>query len=637
MMMITSVLFVLSLAASGGAKNLTGRFVHITDIHPDPFYTPNTKEKYGCHKTHGEKEEEGEAGYWGLEVSDCDSPTTLVDATFRWIQEHWRNEVDFVIWTGDSARHDIDNNHPRSMNEIFNLNRDIASRMREAFGKEVPIIPSIGNNDIYPHNIMFRGPSEVTMEFVNIWKHFIPGMHVHTFERGGYFWLEVISKELVVFSLNTLYFYDSNKIVDGCPPSQEGLEEIDPGTEQLEWLEVQLNILRDLGYQVYITGHVPPSPGNWFEGCYQRFGEIVLSFQDTILGNHFGHMNEDHFFWIDAHEVISDLPPIKDSSADEHDSLHPLADKSHLSLSNLVDDLKKDFKELPGKKKRDLEEYAIINVAPSIIPTYYPSMRVFTYNISRGEKDGNVFRQNTVQSTSLLLQHQDETLDIDLSNDHYDEEGEEIDEEEEPIVKTSKRKRKPKKKKKKKKGKRKHGHSHEKPKKGKKPRLPRHTSPKSPSRTNRYLSPLGYTQWYTQIDRANERDGWGPLPVGITDEEHKVLLNGTRPDPKWEVEYVTFKMGYLKDSLLDNGEKKEIPRPWPRSLDEGAFSNPYPDEDKGAQGTGEKEEFLARFAVYKLKDLTIGQWLKLAKSLGKSKKKWKGFVDRMFVGTEGDD
>jgi len=44
-------------------------------------------------------------------------------------------EVDFVIWTGDSARHDNDVNIPRSDSQIFTLNRRITAGMIDVFGK----------------------------------------------------------------------------------------------------------------------------------------------------------------------------------------------------------------------------------------------------------------------------------------------------------------------------------------------------------------------------------------------------------------------------------------------------------------------------------------------------------------------
>lgn len=42
----------------------------------------------------------------------------------------------------------------------------MAQRMVDTFGKKVPIIPSLGNNDVYPHNIMEPGPNRVTQEFL---------------------------------------------------------------------------------------------------------------------------------------------------------------------------------------------------------------------------------------------------------------------------------------------------------------------------------------------------------------------------------------------------------------------------------------------------------------------------------------
>ncbi len=89
--------------------------------------------------------------------SDCDTPLSLINATLDWVAANLHDEVDFVVWTGDSARHDIDLAYPRSMPEIFALNRQLSTRIRDIFGKHVPIIPSFGNNDIYPHNIMFGG------------------------------------------------------------------------------------------------------------------------------------------------------------------------------------------------------------------------------------------------------------------------------------------------------------------------------------------------------------------------------------------------------------------------------------------------------------------------------------------------
>jgi hypothetical protein len=51
--------------------------------------------------------------------------------------------------------------------------------------------------------------------------------------------------------------------------------------------------------------------------------------------------------------------------------------RAHKGLDKV---LLKDFSELP--KDVDYGDYAVINVSPSVVPAYFPSFRVFTYNVS---------------------------------------------------------------------------------------------------------------------------------------------------------------------------------------------------------------------------------------------------------------
>lgn len=79
----------------------------------------------------------------------------------------------------------------------------------------VPVVPTLGNNDIFPHNIMEPGPSQVTRQYADIWRSFLPETQYHVFEKGGYYWQQVLPGRngewgpssdggLAVFSLNTL-------------------------------------------------------------------------------------------------------------------------------------------------------------------------------------------------------------------------------------------------------------------------------------------------------------------------------------------------------------------------------------------------------------------------------------------------
>jgi len=396
------------------------------------------------------------------------------------------------------------------------------------------------------------------------------------FQRGGYFSVEVIPEQVAAVSLNTMYFYDSNKAVGGC----EYGDRDDPGNLQFDWLEVQLDRYRDKGMQVWMTGHVPPSPGNYFPGCYVRYAELALRFQDTILGHLFGHMNTDHFFFLTTEDMI--LPD------EDEDSL-----QAWRKRESLAETLMNDFGELPSAKKTDLDEYAVINVSPSVVPNpYLPSFRVFAYNITGAP----VIRQEG-QGTD-----DDTTIDAE--------------------------------KKKKKGSKRKHGHGH--PKKDKnidcskkeyrdtwacRPKKPYHASEDSPSRENQLWTPLGYAQyWMPNVGEAN----------------------GTER-PRFRLEYLTYALPSLHPPSGAGEEEPERQSKLNSEADPGTgskkkgFAYPVPLKQlprslRAPNGTRTK----SKYAPYKMKDLTVGSWVKIARRVGdKSRGKLREkFVRFMYMGGE---
>ena len=86
-----------------------GNFLHITDLHHDPHYVSNVTARSRCHGRFQETKrpkhmKRGISGSWGAPATVCDSPLSLIDATFEWLEKNWKNKIDFVIWTGDNAR-----------------------------------------------------------------------------------------------------------------------------------------------------------------------------------------------------------------------------------------------------------------------------------------------------------------------------------------------------------------------------------------------------------------------------------------------------------------------------------------------------------------------------------------------------
>jgi endopolyphosphatase len=71
------------------------------------------------------------------------------------------------------------------------------------FGRRSPAV------DVFDcrHNIFAPGPNYQTRSYAALWADMIPEYEVHTFERGGYYAVEVVPNKLAVIALNTLYWH----------------------------------------------------------------------------------------------------------------------------------------------------------------------------------------------------------------------------------------------------------------------------------------------------------------------------------------------------------------------------------------------------------------------------------------------
>ncbi|KAJ5382851.1 Endopolyphosphatase Ppn1p-related protein [Penicillium concentricum] len=520
--------------AEGLRKPVRGRFLHITDFHPDRLYKPGTSIDRSCH--HGN----GHAGYFGAEGTDCDSPLSLVNETFRWIEENLKDEIDFVIWTGDSARHDNDEKLPRTADEIMDLNAFLSQKWISIFSEEgvretsnavpkmsIPVIPTFGNNDIMPHNIFNEGPNKWTKRFAEIWGQFIPEDQRHTFVEGGWFTAEVVPGRLAVISLNTMYFFDSNSAVDGCNAKSE------PGYEHMEWLRVQLKILRSRNMKAILMGHVPPARSsekkNWDETCWQKYTLWMHQYRDVVVGSFYGHMNIDHFMLQDSNKVNIDstadgkvsvrsktdyleslrnqwssLPSPPSGIFEELDSMSSLGDFSEVELA------KKDKRGKKKDKKKQkfldkiggpwAERYSVSLVAPSLVPNFFPSLRVIDYNITglNGVAHGVDLFTPKVDDTTFELE--DDAIDTPAPSD---------DSLLSPEIQKKKKKNKGKKKK----------------PKFKVPEPPSSTAPPGPAYSNQAFTLLGYTQYYSNLTKLHEQIAAGE--------------RGKNPRLDYEIEYTT--------------------------------------------------------------------------------------------------
>ncbi|KAF4637453.1 hypothetical protein G7Y89_g659 [Cudoniella acicularis] len=572
--------------ASHQRHALSGRFLHITDLHPDPYYKigSSTEESKACH---GGK---GMAGVYGAETSDCDTPYSLINATFKWIKENIKDDIDFVVWTGDSARHDSDEHIPRTQKEVLNTNRWVAEKFAETFSKpndptnslSIPIISTFGNNDILPHNILLSGPNKWLKSYKDIWHKFIPEEQRHGFERGGWYYVEVIPHKLAVFSLNTLYFFNNNAAVDGCSLRSE------PGFEHFEWLRIQLQFMRERGMKAILTGHVPPARTDskklWDETCWQKYTLWLQQYRDVVVGGLYGHMNIDHFMLQDTKEI--DILDAEETAASRFIRASLDDELTIQSANDYLEELRENWSTLPnpaavikeepdhvegdkkkkGKKsKKDKllkkiggpwgERFQVTNVGPSLVPNYFPTLRVIEYNIT-GLENAVIWADAQSVSASQKMDWLEEVVHASNPKEEH-EEGISIDEDDEESIL----------KKKKKKGKK---------KKPSNPDLtvpspPSKSSPPGPAYSPQSLTMLGYTQYFANLTYINN--------AHFVDSE--------------DVEADKWREGKHKGKKPSDKDPK--PRPFQYQVEYDTFSDP----------------------VFKLKDMTVRSYLKLAHRIGK--------------------
>jgi len=267
---------------------------------------------------------------------------------------------------------------------------------------------------------------------------------------------------------------------------------------------------------------------------------------------------------------------------------------------SLPQTLRKDFKSLPPAKtpkngtghKINYDDYVVVNVGPSVVPAYLPSVRVFRYNVTEWNNPPN--KSAPLEEPEPEFAYEGQTV---FSLDGGDEAKEDDDDEEDEDGAPGDGKKK-------KGSKRHHGHRHDPgeidctiKKNRKKDEClfdkPRHASKHSPSRSNKLWTPLGYTQWY--------------LPGVETYNESNV--------PKYEIEYMTYPLTSLSPPTNYPVPQRLLPESL-RNLTEVT------------------EDMESELVPYHMNDLTIPSWIKLARKLAGKKKLWNKFKTFMYLGGE---
>jgi endopolyphosphatase len=407
-----------------------------------------------------------------------------------------------------------------------------------------------------------------------------------------------------------------------------------------------------------ITGHVPPArtanKSNWDETCWQKYTLWMHQYRDVIAATLYGHMNTDHF-------IVQDFEEVDDSVLDGYELLKNYNKRGMVaaaeqkfgiqSATNYLKDLRQSWTKLPkpqanensealGKSKkhkgkkphgpddydseiggRYAERFSISHVSPSVVPNYFPTIRVYEYNITGLDKRlprsiEDMFEQHTMDTAEDSEQFDEQHLEQDVAAEDEDLEAE-----------RKRKKKKPKK----------HRFTVPKP--------PSKSAPPGPAYSPQSLTLLGFVQYYANLTRINNdtfeddaeqlrwKDGkhhgkkhhdddHTPSPTNLTYE----VLYDTRSDKVYQLDDLTTR-SYLRLAQRIAGVK-------PRKSDVQISDADL--EEVEADEAFDADEDQDDLDITKKKHKKKGDKKKKKKS-PKDNKPWYTFVRRAFVDTVDPD
>lgn len=273
--------------------------LHITDVHYDPAYTLGLEAQCGdplCCRPPNPLGTTQPAGIFG-EMS-CDAPKRLVDDLYTFISTSPSlPKIDYIIWTGDITPHNIWEATKESYDAISG---EMAAMLQKYF-PGVPVYGSVGNHES-PVIDNFAPLSITEPEFATKplyetlsaqWAPWLSEEAQEQMKLGGSFEM-LMEPGVRVVSVNDEGCSNNNwwlrmRKEGGCCK----YEYADPDNT-LHWLVQVLQAAEDVGERVFLLRHVSNSNrcnNEWSK----NFFDIVLRYENTIVGLFHGHSHDDYF------------------------------------------------------------------------------------------------------------------------------------------------------------------------------------------------------------------------------------------------------------------------------------------------------------------------------------------------------
>jgi endopolyphosphatase len=421
------------------------------------------------------------------------------------------------------------------------------------------------------------------------------------------------------------YFFSSNSAVDGCANKREpGYEHMEWLRIQLQIFRERGMKAILMGH---VPPARVDSKESWDETCWQKYTLWQRQFRDVIVGGLYGHMNIDHFMLQDFDHISKDAEKgrmaasmaMQNSEEEDGISLYEDGEVTVASASDYLLDLRDAWAQLPSpppksnrksrsrtsddlngdqessiwgwliskikkqsiskntdksekKKYLDMiggkfaERYSVTHVAPSVVPNYYPTLRIIEYNITGLENNhlsssySNMRGSAATHSQQPIVDNEDE--DADYLQD----------------VETAMKKKKNKK------GPRKY--------KFKVPEGPSKSSPPGPAYSPQVFTWTRYTQYFANLTHIN--NDFVNNTVSVNRNSPKTIF-GLNVTEDGQIENLGWKEG------KHGKHQGKQPRPEPHP-NEFVFEIEYDTKEN-----------------HKFPDLTVRRWVEYARRIGQQK------------------
>jgi sphingomyelin phosphodiesterase acid-like 3 len=299
-----------------------GIVVSLSDIHFNPFYDPSLINALI----------RSDYTNWQLIFSRSSTQgygTHSADSNYKLFNSALQNiylrapHPDFIIISGDFLAHDFQETYTKltgsgDRKEVDSfIDKTIAflTRMISRRFPNTSVYPALGNNDSYCGDYQIEPSGQFLRATAKTWKgllknRFNSAAFVRTFLiRGSYSIIAASNRSHRLIVLNNTFFSINYK--NAC-----GDQTDDPGSEEIRWLEVELQKAAAAREKVWLVYHIPPGIDVfstllrqkqasvdqtpqvipfWQPAYNQKFINLVTQYSSTIIGSFAGHMHMDTF------------------------------------------------------------------------------------------------------------------------------------------------------------------------------------------------------------------------------------------------------------------------------------------------------------------------------------------------------